>query len=323
MFGNYIELLDDVVPGLWAEMLNDRSFAGVNRVIDPVYYDGRPSFCDREWDLNPAWSYDTDNPFSGARSARLAATRRHPATLTQSSLAVKKGMKYSCSGWFRTGQSKVQATIILKTLLPNGDWIALAAAKLPALSPQWQKYSVQMTSAGQTDRAVFELRVEGQGDVWVDKLSLIPADNLNGWRRDVIEAIQELHPTLIRWGGSVCDPGDYRWKNGIGDRDLRTPFPNKNWGRIDPNDVGFDEFLQLCELTGVEPLVCLSFSDGPQSAAALVEYCNGNALTGWGAKRAVHGHPTPYHVKYWQIGNEISGDDQKYLEQFGCVASVG
>ena len=79
-------------------------------------------------------------------------------------------------------------------------------------------------------------------------------------------------------GGAArrCDPGGYRWKDGIGDRDRRTPFPNKVWGRIDPNDVGIDEFCQLCELTGVEPLICLSFSDGPQSAADLVAYCNGD-----------------------------------------------
>ena len=109
----------------------------------------------------------------------------------------------------------------------------------------------------------------------------------------------------------------YRWKQGIGDRDRRTPFPNRVWGRIDPNDVGVDEFCQLCEVTRVEPLICLSFSDGPQNAGDLVAYCNGDASTGWGAKRAANGHPDPYHVKYWQVGNEISGDDPDYLSGFG------
>ncbi len=72
---------------------------------------------------------------------------------------------------------------------------------------------------------------------------------------------------------------------------MRVPFPNKVWGRLDPNDVGIDEFCQFCELTGVEAMICLSFSDGPQNAADLVEYCNGDSHTGWGAKRAVNGHP--------------------------------
>src|SRR6266542_3970592 len=72
LFGNFIELLDDVVPGLWAEMLNDRSFEGVKRMIDPVYYDGSPDFCDREWDRNPTWwstATATRGP-DGGRSAR-------------------------------------------------------------------------------------------------------------------------------------------------------------------------------------------------------------------------------------------------------------
>src|SRR5258706_8626078 len=57
LFGNFVELLDDVVPGLWAEMLNDRAFAGVTRCLNPFYYDGAPNFCDREWDANSSWRY--------------------------------------------------------------------------------------------------------------------------------------------------------------------------------------------------------------------------------------------------------------------------
>ncbi len=322
LFGNFIELLDDVGPGLWAEMLNDRSIEGVRRVIDPVYYEGSSSFCDREWDRNPTWNYDSTNPFNGARCAKLVATRKQPASLTQSGLAVKKGMTYVCSGWLRTDAARLKPTIILKTRLPNGEWLTLARAKLSPLSSPWSRYSVELAAAGGTDRAVFELRVEGEGNVWVDKLSAMPNDNSKGWRRDVLEAIKELQPTLIRWGGSVCDPGEYRWKNGIGDRDLRVPFVNKNWGRIDPNDVGIDEFCQLCELTGIEPLICLSFSDGAQNAADLVEYCNGDARTGWGAQRSRNGHPTPYRIRYWQIGNEISGDDSTYLDQFGTFVAL-
>lgn len=98
LFGNFIELFDDVAPAMWAEMLNDRSFEGVTKSSAWCYYDGSPDFCDREWDRNPTWSYDTANPFNGQRSARLDAASRQPAALTQSGLAVKKGMTYACSG---------------------------------------------------------------------------------------------------------------------------------------------------------------------------------------------------------------------------------
>jgi hypothetical protein len=129
----------------------------------------------------------------------------------------------------------------------------------------------QFGNGGQCDGVVFEVRVEGQNCVWADKLSLLPADHRKSWRPDIIEAIKDVHPKVIRWGGSVCDAGEYRWKNGIGDRDARTPFPNKVWGRIDSDDVGIDAFCQFCELVEAQPLVCLSCSDEPQSAADLVQ----------------------------------------------------
>jgi len=311
IFGNFIELLDDVVPGMWAELLNDRSFEGIAPAAGWSYYDGSLVICDRPWDTNSTWSRVGEKPFNGSYCAKLTAGAA-PATLTQSALSARKGMDYLFSGYLRA-DSSVKASVSLKCLLPTGDWMTLASAQLPDPSQEWRKVSVKMTSVGQTDRAVFELRAEGGGNLWADKLSLMPADNMNGWRRDVVAVTKAVRPALIRWGGSSVDPGRYRWKEGIGDRDLRTPWPNRNWGRIDPNDVGVDEFCQFCELTSAEPLICVSFSDGAQSAADLIEYCNGDAQSPWGAKRAANGHAAPYRVKYWQIGNEIGGDNPRYL----------
>jgi alpha-L-arabinofuranosidase len=320
LFGNFMELLDDLVPSMWAEMLNDRSFEGVTQRANWAYGDGAPNVCDREWDKNETWAYDTARPFNGARSVRLTSTHRQPAFLTQSGLAAKRGTSYAFKGFFRTDNSALAVTVRLRDQLPDGKWMTLASARLPRLSLDWRRYTLPLVSAGQSDRVVLELSIKGQGSVWADKLSLLPADHRKGWRPDVIEAIKDARPAVIRWGGSVCDPGEYRWKNGIGDRDARTPFSNKVWGRIDSNDVGIDEFCQFCELVQAQPLVCLSFSDGPQSAADLVEYCNGDTSTGWGAKRAANGHPAPYRVKYWQIGNEISGDNEAYLGTFSTFA---
>jgi alpha-L-arabinofuranosidase len=314
LFGNFMELLDDVVPGSRAELLNDRSFAGVVPASDWVYYDGSLDICDRQWDTNVTWNYDTDNPFNGSRCARLTAGP-DPASLTQSGLSARRGMGYIFSTYIR-GDAGTKVNVRLKTLLPDGRWFTLASAKLPAPAPDWKKVLVKMVSVGQTDNAVFELRVEGRGRVWVNKLSLMPADNQEGWRADVVEAIKEIRPGILRWGGSTVDPGGYHWKDGIGDPDRRTPWPNKIWGRIDPDDVGIDEFCQFCELIGAEPLICVSFADGASNAHDLAEYCNGGTDTVWGARRAANGHPAPYRVKFWEIGNEINGDDQNYIDQF-------
>ncbi|MDD4645496.1 MAG: carbohydrate binding domain-containing protein [Bacteroidales bacterium] len=311
IYGGFIELLDDLVPGMWAEMLNDRNFEGVEKASRWCYYLGEPNFCDREWDHSATWSYDTVMPFNGSRSARLTTRKEENAALIQSGLAVKKGMKYLFEGYFRTNSPHLKVTVSLEFLNPDGTRTILGSAKLAESNSGWAKQKCEITSTGTTDRAVFRLSVNGSGNLWIDKISLMPGDNLKGWRPDVAQVVKAAHPTVIRWGGSIVDPGGYKWKNGIGSRDLRVPFRNWYWGRIDPNDVGVDEFLQFCELVEAEPLICISFMEGPECARDLIEYCNGTPDTKWGKIRAANGHPKPYHVQYWQIGNERG--DQEYI----------
>ena len=129
LFGNFIELLDDVAPGMWAELLNDRSFEGIVPPANWCYFDGSPDICDRPWDTNGTWTLDTEAPFNGARSARLTAGPG-PASLTQSGLAARKGMGYRFSGYLRS-DSAVKAAVLLKCLLPTGQWMTLARAELP------------------------------------------------------------------------------------------------------------------------------------------------------------------------------------------------
>ena len=313
LFGNFIELLDDLVPSMWAEMLNDRGFEGITPPANWVYFDGSPTFCDRAWKKTGDWSATEDAPpWNGKRCAEVIARPEQPARLSQPGLTVKQGTLYHASGWFR-GEGVVKIQLALEVQSPSGATIELARGDVWEPTDQYTRFAVELRASGAFDRAALVVRVTGKGKVWADRLSLTPDDNRLGWRSDVVEAIKASRPSLIRWGGSVVDPGAYRWKNGIGPRDQRQPFANLNWGRIDSNDVGIDEFCQFCELVDAAPLVCVSFSDGPASAADLVEYCNGDAQTPWGARRAANGHAPPYRVKYWQLGNEISGDDDAYI----------
>ncbi len=305
LYSGFVELLDDVVPGMWAEMLGDRNFEGVVPTANWVYHLGALNLCDRDWDKNETWTYSTENPWNGAQSAKLMAAKNRPAQLTQSQLAVKKGMTYLFSGCFRGGSTPLDLSIRLKAILPDGQWMSLGRTELPQVGKDWTKVSAKLTSIGTTDRAVLEIQADGEGSLWADKLSLMPADNIDGWRRDVVEATKDLRPPILRWGGSTIDPGGYKWKEGIGDRDRRTPFLNANWGRRDSGDVGIEEFIRFCRAVGGEPLVCVSYADGPQSAAELVEYCNGSSDTHWGKARARNGHPEPYGIRYWQLGNEV------------------
>ncbi|MCL2623665.1 MAG: carbohydrate binding domain-containing protein [Planctomycetaceae bacterium] len=316
LFGNFVELLDDVVPSIWAEMINDRDFDGIIPSAEWCYYRGEPNvYLDQAWEPNTTWSRVQENAFCGSHAAQLTPINGQ-AAISQPGMYVAKGQTYDFTGWFRAS-ADVTVTVTLKTLLPDGEWFSLATtSETLKADAQWQKLSAKLTSRGTTDRTVFELSIKGESELMVDQLSLMPSDNLNGWRKDAIELIRPIKPAIVRWGGSVCDPGGYRWKNGIGPRDRRVSFHNTVWGRIDSNDVGIDEFIQFCRLVGAEPLICVSFSDGPENAADMVRYCNDPPTTEWGKRRAENGFPEPHNIKYFQLGNELGGND--YAEK--CVA---
>lgn len=244
------------------------------------------------------------------------------ARLAQAGLATRAGMTYRFSGFLRSDDPGVRARATLRTRLPDGDWMVLASAELPAPGPDWSLHATDLRATGTTDRAVFELAATGPGSLFADKLSLMPEDSVGGWRSDVVDAVAAAHPAVIRWGGLAVDPGGYRWKEGVGDRRLRAPFPNTAWGRIDSNDVGIDEFCAFCEAVGAEPLICVSYADGPQSAGELVQYCNAGPDNEWGRRRAANGHPRPYGVTYWQLGNEVEAGPQYLAAAEGFCQAI-
>ncbi len=138
--------------------------------------------------------------------------------------------------------------------------------------------------------------------IWVGKDSEIP--NVNGVRRDVVEGCRELGVGAMRWPGGCC-ADQYHWKNGIGPERFDRTHPchdpaNPTWR----NDFGTDEFLRFCEAVGAEPILTVNTATGTvEEFVDWFEYVNGPVTTKYGAMRAANGHPEPYNVKYWGIGN--------------------
>src|SRR5439155_989479 len=158
--------------------------------------------------------------------------------------------------------------------------------------------------------ARFAILVQGRGRVWLDQVSLLPADAVHGVRTDVFAKIRALRPTFVRWpGGNVAQ--DYHWQWGIGPRDQRPIWSNLSWkNEPEPSDLGTDEFIEFCRELGAEPSITVNVEGRGATAAeaaAWVEYCNGPASSKYGAMRAAGGHSEPYRVKYWEIGNEVWG----------------
>jgi alpha-N-arabinofuranosidase len=147
----------------------------------------------------------------------------------------------------------------------------------------------------------------------------MPADNIEGFRAEVIAALKQLRFGVLRFpGGNFVSA--YEWRYGVGDIDKRPPIFDPVWHAVQPNDVGTDEFLTLCRLLGVDPYITVNAGFGDAwSARELVEYTNGAVTTPMGKWRVANGHMKPYNVKLWGVGNEPWGDYQMgsmSLEQF-------
>jgi len=143
-----------------------------------------------------------------------------------------------------------------------------------------------------------------------------PASNLlfGGVRKDVAELVKSLRPPIIRFPGG-CAADYYHWRLGVGPREKRPTRPNYHWrwagggiGKPETYQFGTDEFLKFCRYVGAEPMITVNAGTGtPEEAAAWVEYCNGGRTSEHGRLRASFGHPEPWGVKYWCIGNEQWG----------------
>lgn len=128
----------------------------------------------------------------------------------------------------------------------------------------------------------------------------------------VFELLKPLHIPVMRWPAGTYIH-EYDWENGIGPKESRKSVDCVCWGGQDSNLFGTDEFLQWCKKLDIPPYINFNMSNNPKYAASLgdalnwIEYANGSTETAFGMKRAQNGHPEPYQVKYWCIGNENYG----------------
>lgn len=231
--------------------------------------------------------------------------------------------------------------------LKNGVAAALGAAAFPVLAPGLELPKPSATAAGQNaeargpagarikidfdrpigtiDRNIYGNFIEHlgrciYGGIYDEGSALSDSD---GFRKDVLEAVRGLHIPLLRWPGGNFASG-YNWKDGIGPKDARPRRWDTAWQAEESNRFGTDEFMQYCRKLGAEPYITVNMGTGTmQDAADWVEYCNETGNTYWANLRKKHGHPEPYNVKYWGLGNEIYGAWQaghKSVQEYGPLA---
>ncbi|MGA2623865.1 MAG: alpha-L-arabinofuranosidase C-terminal domain-containing protein [Bacteroidota bacterium] len=306
-YGQFIEYLCDLVPGMWSEKVCDNSFEGLSPYN--VAFRKQIDFREKPWYPVGAvhrgrYSLDSAQAFNGKVSQRIEVKGDEPCTLglAQDGIGVEKGKALRLSAYLR--EKGISGSV--RMYLRAGNKI-LSATKFSA-TEEWKKYTARLLPLEPSGNASLVVEFRGPGTIWIDQVSLMPERTVGGWRIDVVKALKELKPGIIRLGGSATETFD--WLRLIGDPDKRPPWINLPWGGQHPTGAGLEEFVQLCRVVDAEPLICVRLTGRiPKNAADEVEYFNGSPETPMGMLRAANGHPAQYNVKFWQIGNELEGDE--------------
>ena len=320
LYGQFLEFMfEGIKGGLHAELIRDRGFEESPNVIGlPRNWDRYPDDRNDDYALSFAWDDGFAYPpqrknDTKEHSLRVQAgdgvIQRHG--IYQARVPIRAGVEYRGSIWARTTDYGGRITVALESDVNLGE--IYAAADIDHLNRgDWRKYEFTLKPLRSDPLARFAILFPGKGTVWLDQVSLLPGDAAAGAvRRDVFEKIKLLRPAFIRWpGGNVAQ--DYRWMWAVGPRDQRLTWANLSWkNEPEPSDFGTDEFVAFARAVGAEPSITVNVEGRGatvEEAAAWVEYCNGSATSKYGAMRAANGHPAPFAVKFWEVGNEIWGD---------------
>jgi alpha-N-arabinofuranosidase len=344
VYGQFIEHLGRCIyGGLWAEMLEDRKFFYPVTGEAPAWEMFQPG--PRSWDgagvpyellVRSPWmvlggkgavTMARERAYAGEHSPRVALPGGGQAAgLLQERLGLQDSREYVGRIVLAGDASAAPVEV---SLAWGGGGTDRQTVKIADLGAGFATHALRLRSGGTTDNGRLEIVSRGTGAFTVGTVSLMPSDNVLGWRADTLALLKELDSPVYRWPGGNFVSG-YDWKDGIGDRDRRPPRKNPAWKGVEPNDVGLHEFMDLCRLIGTEPYVAVNTGKGgPESAAELVEYANGAATTPIGRKRAGNGSSRPFGVKLWAVGNEMYGDWQighmpleKYVEKHRKVVDA-
>lgn len=313
LFGDNLEHTRDCVSsGLSAQMLKNRKFVG-----RPDRYG-----CAMGWyRIGPktAFTLSYDRPYTrhheSYRMSRLlerqsqviTAHRPEIAGFGQDGLCVRKEAVYQFK---MTAYALSPLTVDIRMKSSRGN--ILEHKSMTVKSGSFSAYDLLLSPSQDDSDARLEITFMGPGSLIVGAVSMMPQDNFRGMRPDVIGRMKELGIRLLRWPGGNFS-GEYHWKDGLLAREERAPFQSYLWIETQPHTLGFDfheintdDFIALCCEIGAEPFITINPTwSTPEDNAHWVEYCNGSQDTPYGALRARRGHPEPYGVQFWSLGNEF------------------
>lgn len=354
MYGIFFEDINFAADGgLYAELVKNRSFEF------PYALQG--------WKPAGKVEVRTDNPAYDRcpHYARMSYSghKEHWTALDNEGffgMGVKKDNEYRFTVTARVpngGTGKIRVQLVNTKSMGENHFLSgpREVQDIEISSKDWQKYTITLKPNETCERANLRILLVGNTTVDVDHVSLFPKDTFNGHenglRKDLAQALADLHPGIFRFPGGCIVEGTtleerYNWKNSVGPVENR-PLNMNRWldtfpYRLYPDyyqsyGLGFFEFFQLSEEIGSEPLPIIScglacqFQNDDmsahqpveelqpfiQDALDLIEFANGDVTTTWGKVRADMGHPAPFNLKYLGVGNEQWGPEYpEHLKPF-------
>jgi alpha-L-arabinofuranosidase len=265
-------------------------------------------------------------------------------------IGLKNNTTYTVSFWAKKG---LNFNGTLRVKLESNDGTVYAQSEEYTPSVTWQHFTCDLTTSGisnivGTNR--FVIYASATGDVYFDVVTLMPPtwkNRPNGLRPDLAEMMAALKLKYIQFpGGCTSESATmdkcWNWKNSIGPLEQRPGSTRSRWWYKNDLYFGLDEHLQLCEDLNAEAVYTTSAGiderpNLPEFYAMaslddmqpiiddildLIEYCNGSTSTNWGAKRASNGHPSPYNLKYIEIGNENYFTPEEYNKRYLMIYSA-
>ena len=294
-----------------------------NKPADSVSGMWRPI---RQGAVTGSFALDSQGAFSGNQSQQITFAGGAGVlgignqSLNRQGMNFVKDKTYEGYLWARA-KSPTEIFVALEST--NGS-VVYAEKSVKLEAGDWRRLDFDLTPNAADTAGRFAVKLKQPGSISVGYVFLQPG----AWgrfkdlpvRKDVAEGLIGQGVTIFRYGGSMVNNPEYRWKKMIGPRAQRPPYDG-HWYPYASDGWGIFDFLNLCEAAGVTGIPDLDINESPKDMGDFMDYLNGAPDSEWGKKRAADGHPAPYRLKYIELGNEERVDDN-YFEKFKAVAEV-
>jgi alpha-N-arabinofuranosidase len=313
--------------GLYAELVQNRAFLDNDKT--PIHW----SVVADEGSAATI-ALDAANPYNGHLTTTLRldvtkADKANPAGVANNGywgIPVQPKTTYRVTILARAGENFSGPLTV--AIASNDGKTVFASEKISGLKPDWENFSVTLETGDvePTTKARLVISFDQPGTIWLGMVSLFPptwGDQPNGFRKDLMQMMVDMKPKFLRFPGGNYVEGDtiethFEWKKTIGPIEQRHGHPCP-WGYRSTDGLGLLEFLRWCEGMNAEPVLAVyagyslkgmhvnpgaDLEPFVQDALDEIEYATGDTNTIWGERRAKDGHPTPFKLRYVEIGNE-------------------